>query len=85
MDKITNSRNKLERQPHKTLLSRLREEGSHISGGIQPRHEDKDKDSDIIKTHIHTHTSNSTIPRRYVMTRDCRMMSCDATGKRPGT
>ena len=29
----------------KTLLSRLRKKGSPISGGIQPRHEDKDKDA----------------------------------------
>ena len=34
------------RQPHNTLLSRLRKKGSPISGGIQPRYEDKGKDNE---------------------------------------
>ena len=39
----TEETNKME--PHKTLLSRLRKRGSRISGGIQPRHEDRRKDN----------------------------------------
>ena len=46
MKKQTNTNKKTnKRQPHNTLLSRLRKKGSPISGGIQPRHEDKGKGS----------------------------------------
>ena len=34
------------RQPHNTLLSRLRTKGSPTSGGIQPRQGDKGKDNE---------------------------------------
>ena len=34
------------RQPHNTLLCKLRKKGSPISGGIQPRQEDKGKDNE---------------------------------------
>ena len=42
--KGTNRRSK-QKQPHKTLLSRLRKRGSPMSGGIQPSHEDMSKDN----------------------------------------